>query len=73
MEKRLDCRGIGLDRDYVVCTPTEETAMRKMGRHIQVFHRMEQFSKGFYEKAHAAIHEGGCGLPKDCPGGVCKP
>jgi len=72
MEKRLDCRDIGVDCDYRACTPTQEEAIRKVGEHIQVFHGMNEFSKEFYEKARAAIHEGSCELPEDCPRGVCQ-
>jgi predicted small metal-binding protein len=72
MEKRLDCRDIGIDCDYRVCTPTQEEAICKVGEHIQNFHGMKQFSKEFYKKASAVIHEGSCALPKDCSGGVCQ-
>ena len=72
MDKRLDCRDIGVDCDYRVCTPTQKEAIRKAGEHIQIFHGMKQFSKEFYERARAVIQEGSCELPKDCPGGVCR-
>ena len=68
MEKRLDCKDVGLDCDYMVCTLSGEEVIRTMGGHMQVFHGMKQFSKGFYKKAGAAIREGICGLPKDRPG-----
>jgi hypothetical protein len=56
----------------MVCTLSGEEVIRKMAGHIQVFHGMKKFSKGFYKKAGVAIREGICGLPKDCPGGVCQ-
>jgi predicted small metal-binding protein len=72
MENSLDCRDIGMDCDYRICTPTPGKALRKVGEHIQSFHDMKLFSKGFYESARAAIHEGSCALPKACSGGVCQ-
>ena len=72
MENRLDCRDIGIDCDYRVCTPMPGEALRKVGEHIQIFHGMKQFSKGFYKRASAAFREGSCALPKECSGSVCR-
>jgi predicted small metal-binding protein len=72
MEKRLDCRDIGIECDYRTCSPTQEEAIRRVGEHIQTLHGMGRFSKEFYQKARSAIQEGSCERPKDCPGGVCK-
>ena len=72
MEKRLDCRDIGMDCDYRTCSPTEEEAIRRVGEHIQRFHGMGRFSKEFYQTARSVIHEGNCEKPEDCSGGLCK-
>ncbi len=72
MERRLECKDIGIDCDYVVCTPTQEEAIRDVGEHIQRFHGMEHFSKGFYERARSVIREASCTRPEDCSGGVCR-
>ncbi len=69
MDKRLDVKNVGLDRnDNVGILPGEEV-IHKMGGHNQVFHGMRRFWKGFYKKAGAAIREGTFGGSKDCPGG----
>jgi predicted small metal-binding protein len=72
MEKRLDCRDIGMDCDFVACASTDEKAIRTAGEHIQNFHGIKGFSKDFYKKARAAVHKGTCESPKACSGGVCK-
>ena len=72
MEKRLDCSDIGMNCDYVVCTPKQKEVRRRVGGHIQRFHGTKQFSREFYEKAHTMVHEASCMEPKDCPGGVCE-
>jgi len=60
MDKRLGCTDIGLACDYSVCARTDEEAIRKIGEHIQGVHAMKGFSKGFYDRALASIHEGSC-------------
>jgi predicted small metal-binding protein len=72
MDKRLDNRDIGMDCDYMVCAPTQDEAVRLAGEHVQRFHGMKGFSKGFYDRSRAAIREGSCAVPKDCPGSVCR-
>ena len=72
MGKRLDCRDIGRDCDYVACTATEEETLMKVGEHIRAFHGMQGFSKEFYQKVRASLYEGACDLPKDCSGGICR-
>jgi predicted small metal-binding protein len=72
MENSLDCRDIGVDCDYRACTSTPGEALRKVGEHIRNFHGMKHFSKGFYNRASAAVHEGSCALPRACSGGMCQ-
>ena len=70
MELRLDDKDLGLDCDDRVRTLPGEEVIRRIGGHIQVFHRKKQFSKGFYNKVGAAIRGRMCGQSKDCTGGA---
>ena len=60
MKKRLDCNDLGMDCDYFVCAQTVEEVLKEAGEHIQAAHKMKGFSKDFYNKALASIHEGKC-------------
>jgi predicted small metal-binding protein len=72
MDKILDCRDVGIDCDYRVCTSTESETIQKMGEHIQALHGMKGFSKEFYRVARKAVYKGICDSQKDCFGGVCR-
>jgi len=72
MDKRLDCRDIGLACDYSVCARTDEEAIRKIGEHIQGVHAMKGFSREFYDKALGSIHEGDCGREESFGGLLCE-
>lgn len=72
MDKKLDCRDIGLDCSYSFCAQTEDEVLRKAGEHVQAAHSMKGFSKEFYQKACAAIYEGSCETSEEeCEGGIC--
>ncbi len=59
MDRILRCADTGLHCDYVICGQTRDEVLSTAGDHIRDFHR-EKFSKGLYEKAQNAIHEGDC-------------
>ena len=65
MEKELYCRDTGLDCDLMVCGKTENEVLSKAGQHVLAVHGIEGFSKEFYNKARAAIHEGHCDYGDD--------
>ena len=60
MEKRIDFRELGLECTHAICARTEDEVIQKAGEHIQTAHAMKGFSKDFYQKVRAAIHEGIC-------------
>ena len=60
MEKKLDFRELGLECSHSICARTEDDVIQKAGEHIQNVHAMRGFSKDFYQKVRAAIHEGSC-------------
>ena len=62
MDKKLYCRDLGLDCDFVTCAKNEEEVISKAGQHVLAMHSIEGFSKDFYNKAQTAIREGHCDL-----------
>jgi predicted small metal-binding protein len=60
MEKKIDFRELGLECSHSICARTEDEVVQKAGEHIQTVHAMRGFSKDFYPKVRAAIHEGIC-------------
>ncbi len=57
MEKRLSCRDVGVDCDFVACGKTEEEIFQKAAEHARKEHNMSEIPKDLYEKARLAIHE----------------
>ncbi len=63
MEKKLDCKDIGLRQcDYTAYAPNAEEAVRKLGEHMQATHALRGFSKDFYQKAMKAVHDSAQGI-----------
>lgn len=60
MDKRLSCRDMGLDCDFLVCGRTEEEVLRKADEHAKAVHQLQGFSQEQYDKARAALREGYC-------------
>ena len=57
MEKRLSCRDVGVDCDFVACGKTEEEIFQKAAEHAKADHNMSEIPKELYDKARAAIRE----------------
>jgi predicted small metal-binding protein len=57
MEKRLSCRDVGADCDFVACGKTEEELFQKAAAHAKEAHNMKEIPKDLYDKARAAIRE----------------
>ena len=57
MEKRLTCRDVGADCDFVACGKTEEEVFQKASEHAKTAHNMNEIPKDLYEKARAAIRD----------------
>jgi len=55
MEKRLSCKDVGTDCDFVACGKTEEEIFQKAAEHAKAEHNMNEIPKELYEKARAAI------------------
>jgi len=73
MDKKLSCKDIERDCEYVVCARTEEEVLRKVGEHTQAIHGIQGFSKEFYDRAKAAIQDAHCEIKKTtCEGEVCE-
>ncbi len=73
MDKKLSCKDIDRDREYVVCARTEEEVLRKVGEHTRGIHGIQGFSKEFYDKAKAAILDSHCEIKKtSCEGETCE-
>ena len=57
MEKRLSCRDVGADCDFVACGKTEEEIFQKASEHARKEHNMSEIPKDLYEKARSAIRD----------------
>ncbi len=57
MEKRLSCRDVGADCDFVACGKTEEEVFQKASEHAKTAHNMNEIPKDLYEKARSAIRD----------------
>ena len=57
MEKRLSCRDMGTDCDFVVCAKTEEEVLRIGAEHARTHHNMTEISKELQDKARSAIRD----------------
>ena len=57
MAKRLSCRDVGVECDFVACADTEEAIFEKAGDHVRKGHGMSEISQELYDKAKSAIRE----------------
>ena len=57
MEKRLSCRDVGSDCDFVACGKTEDEIFAKTREHARTGHNMNEIPKDLYDKARSAIRE----------------
>ena len=57
MEKRLSCRDVGADCDFVACGKSEEEIFQKAAAHAKAEHHVDEIPKDLYEKARSAIRD----------------
>ena len=57
MEKRLSCRDVGVDCDFVACGKTEEEIFQKAADHARTAHNMIEIPRDLHDKARSAIRE----------------
>ena len=57
MEKRLSCRDVGTDCDFVACGKTEEEIFQKASEHARKDHNMSEIPEELKEKARLAIRD----------------
>jgi predicted small metal-binding protein len=57
MAKKMSCRDIGPDCDFVARGETEEEVMGQVAVHAQAAHGMEEVPPELAEKARAAIRD----------------
>jgi len=53
--KRLSCRDMGSDCDFVACGKTEEEVLKKASEHAKTDHNMNEIPKEMVDKARSAI------------------
>ncbi len=57
MEKRLSCRDVGADCDFVACGKTEEEIFEKAREHGRTEHNLDEIPKELIDKARSAIRD----------------
>jgi predicted small metal-binding protein len=57
MEKRLSCRDVGVDCDFVACGKTDEEIFQKASQHAKTDHNMSEIPEELKAKARAAIRD----------------
>jgi len=57
MKKRLSCRDVGTDCDFVACAKTEEEVLRIGAEHARTHHNMTEISKELQDKARSAMRD----------------
>ena len=57
MEKRLSCRDVGADCDFVACGKSEEEIFHKATQHARTDHNMNEIPKELWDKARLAIRD----------------
>jgi predicted small metal-binding protein len=55
MKKRLGCREVGVDCDFVACGRTEEEVLQKAAEHAKTGHNMSEIPKEMFDKVRSAI------------------
>jgi predicted small metal-binding protein len=57
MEKRLSCRDVTVDCDFIACGKTEDEVMQKAADHARTSHNMSEISKEVHDKVRSAIRD----------------
>ena len=57
MEKRVSCKDVGSDCDFVACAKTEEEVFRTIGEHARTHHNMTEIPKELQDKVRSAIRD----------------
>jgi len=57
MEKRLSCRDVGADCDFVACGKSEEEIFQKAAEHARTDHNMSEIPQELRDKARLAIRD----------------
>jgi predicted small metal-binding protein len=57
MEKRISCRDMGTDCDFVACAKTEEEVFRIGAEHGRTHHNMTEISKELQDKARSVMRD----------------
>ncbi len=57
MEKRLSCRDVGVDCDFVACGKSEEEIFQKAAEHARTDHNMNEIPQELRDKARLAIRD----------------
>jgi predicted small metal-binding protein len=57
MAKKMECRSVGLDCDFVARGENEDEIMHKVGEHAKAAHGMTEIPPDVAEKVRASIHE----------------
>jgi predicted small metal-binding protein len=57
MVKRVSCREVGVDCDFVACAKTEDEVLRIGAEHARTHHNMTEISKEHQNKVRSAIRD----------------
>lgn len=57
MAKRVSCRDVGVDCDFVACGKTEEEIFQKTAEHARTSHNMSEIPKEIRDKVRSAIRD----------------
>ena len=57
MEKKVSCRDVGADCDFVICAKTEEEIFQKARDHAKTEHNLNEIPKELSDKMRSAIRE----------------
>ena len=57
MKKRLSCRDVGADCDFVACGNSEEEIFRQAAEHARIDHNIIEMPEELREKARLAIRD----------------
>jgi len=57
MQKRLSCKDVGSDCDFVICGKTEDEIFDKAKEHARKEHDLSEFTQEFKDKVRSAIRE----------------
>jgi predicted small metal-binding protein len=57
MEKRLSCKDVGSDCDFVICGKTEDEIFDQAKEHARKQHNMSELTQELKKKARSAIRD----------------